>query len=84
MNIETFIKKPGFVGVPDFANVDEDAAPQVRNISAVHYEGTTLYFLTSRGKSLHGSSNGTAECRSWAMRELLRKLSRGSNQEVLK
>ncbi|MBR1781821.1 MAG: 4Fe-4S binding protein, partial [Oscillospiraceae bacterium] len=35
----------------DFATVDENGAPQVRNISAIHYEGTTLYFLTARGKS---------------------------------
>ena len=51
MDIETCIKKLGYVGVLDFATVDEDGAPQVRNISAIHYEGTTLYFLTAREKS---------------------------------
>jgi len=51
MDIETCIKKLGYVGVLDFATVDENGAPQVRNISAIHYEGTTLYFLTARGKS---------------------------------
>ena len=51
MDIETCIKKLGYVGVLDFATVDETGAPQVRNISAIHYEGTTLYFLTARGKS---------------------------------
>ena len=51
MDIETCLKKLGYVGVLDFATVDEDGAPQVRNISAIHYEGTTLYFLTARGKS---------------------------------
>lgn len=50
MDIETCIKKLGYVGILDFATVDEDGAPQVRNISAIHYEGTTLYFLTARGK----------------------------------
>lgn len=50
MDIETCIKKLGYVGVLDFATVDEDGAPQIRNISAIHYEGTTLYFLTARGK----------------------------------
>lgn len=50
MDIETCLKKLGYVGVLDFATVDEDGAPQVRNISAIHYEGTTLYFLTARGK----------------------------------
>ena len=51
MDIETCIKKLGYVGVLDFATVDETGAPQARNISAIHYEGTTLYFLTARGKS---------------------------------
>jgi len=51
MNIETCLKKLGYVGVLDFATVDGDGAPQVRNISAIHREGTTLYFLTARGKS---------------------------------
>lgn len=50
MDIETCLKKLSYVGVLDFATVDEDGAPQVRNISAIHYEGTTLYFLTARGK----------------------------------
>ena len=50
MDIETCIKKLGYVGVLDFATVDENGAPQVRNISAIHYEGTTLFFLTARGK----------------------------------
>ena len=39
------------MGVPNFATVDKDGAPQVRNISAIHYEGTDIYFLTARGKS---------------------------------
>ena len=51
MDIETCLKKLSYVGVLDFATVDENGAPQVRNISAIHYEGTTLYFLTARGKS---------------------------------
>ncbi len=51
MDAETCIKKLGYVGVLDFATVDGEGAPQVRNISAIHYEGTTLYFLTARGKS---------------------------------
>ena len=50
MDVETCIKKLGYVGVLDFATVDGEGAPQVRNISAIHYEGTTLYFLTARGK----------------------------------
>lgn len=50
MDIQTCIAKLGYVGVLNFATVDEDGAPQVRNISAIHYEGTGIYFLTARGK----------------------------------
>lgn len=50
MDAMTCLKKLGYVGVLDFATVDEDGAPQVRNISAIHYEGTDIYFLTARGK----------------------------------
>ena len=50
MDALTCIKKLGYVGVLVFATVDEDGAPQVRNISAIHYEGTDIYFLTARGK----------------------------------
>ena len=51
MDVKTCIDKLGYVGVLNFATVDEDGAPQVRNISAIHYEGTDIYFLTARGKS---------------------------------
>ena len=50
MDVQTCIRKLGYVGVLNFATVDEDGAPQVRNISAIHYEGTAIYFLTARGK----------------------------------
>jgi uncharacterized pyridoxamine 5'-phosphate oxidase family protein len=51
MDAETCLKKLQYVGVLNFATVDEDGAPQVRNISAIHYEGMDIYFLTARGKS---------------------------------
>lgn len=51
MDVKTCIEKLGYVGVLNFATVDEDGAPQIRNISAIHYEGTDIYFLTARGKS---------------------------------
>ena len=38
------------VGVLAFATVDGEGAPQVRNISAIHYEENALYFYTARGK----------------------------------
>ncbi len=50
MDAETCIKKLGYVGVLDFATVDEHGAPQVRNISAIHFEKDALYFFTARGK----------------------------------
>lgn len=50
MDVMTCLKKLGYVGVLNIATVDEDGAPQVRNISAIHYEGTDIYFLTARGK----------------------------------
>ena len=50
MDAMTCLKKLGYVGVLDFATVDEEGAPQVRNISAIHFEGTDIYFLTARGK----------------------------------
>lgn len=51
MDAKTCIEKLGYIGVLNFATVDEDGAPQIRNISAIHYEGTDIYFLTARGKS---------------------------------
>ena len=51
MDAKTCIEKLGYVGVLNFATVDEDGAPQVRNVSAIHYEGMEIYFLTARGKS---------------------------------
>ena len=50
MDVKTCIQKLGYVGVLDFATVDPEGAPQVRNISAFHFDGTTMYFLTARGK----------------------------------
>ena len=38
MDLETCLKKMELVGVLAFATVDSDGAPQIRNISAVHYE----------------------------------------------
>ena len=51
MDLGTCLKKLEYVGVLAFATVDEQGAPQVRNISAIHYEPNGLYFFTARGKS---------------------------------
>ena len=50
IGIETVISKLKEAVVLDFATVDGDGNPQVRNVSAIHYEGTDIYFLTARGK----------------------------------
>lgn len=50
MDVATCLKKLEYVGVLAFATVDEDGAPQVRNISAIHYEPDGIYFFTARGK----------------------------------
>lgn len=51
MDISICLKKMELVGVLAFATVDDDGAPQVRNISAIHYEPDSLYFFTARGKN---------------------------------
>ena len=50
MDAKTCLKKLEYVGVLVFATVDAQGNPQVRNISAVHYEPDALYFFTARGK----------------------------------
>lgn len=50
MDLQTCLQKLQYVGVLDFATVDEDGSPQIRNISAIHYEQDGLYFFTARGK----------------------------------
>lgn len=51
MDLSICLKKMKLVGVLAFATVDSEGAPQVRNISAIHYEENALYFFTARGKN---------------------------------
>ena len=51
MDLSTCLKKMQLVGVLAFATVDSGGAPQIRNISAIHYEESALYFFTARGKN---------------------------------
>lgn len=51
MDAKTCLQKLKLVGVLAFATVDEDGNPQIRNISAIHYEQDRLYFFTARGKN---------------------------------
>lgn len=50
MDAATCLRKLQYVGVLAFATMDETGAPQVRNISAIHYEKDEIYFFTARGK----------------------------------
>ena len=50
MNAKTCLQKLQYVGVLAFATVDEYGAPQIRNISAIHYEPEAMYFFTAKGK----------------------------------
>ncbi|HIZ84473.1 MAG TPA: 4Fe-4S binding protein [Firmicutes bacterium] len=50
MDAKTCLQKLQYVGVLAFATVDGAGSPQVRNISAIHYEPDALYFFTARGK----------------------------------
>ena len=50
MDLQGCLEKLRYVGVLNFATVDEDGAPQIRNISAIHYEKDGLYFFTAKGK----------------------------------
>ncbi len=51
MDAKTCLQKLQYVGVLAFATADEYGAPQIRNISAIHYEPETMYFFTAKGKS---------------------------------
>ncbi len=51
MDVGTCLEKMRLVGVLAFATVDSEGAPQIRNISAIHYEKDALYFFTARGKN---------------------------------
>lgn len=50
MDAKTCLQKLQYVGVLAFSTVDEYGNPQVRNISAIHYEPEAMYFFTARGK----------------------------------
>ncbi len=51
MDAQTCLKKLEYVGVLAFATVDKGGAPQIRNISAIHYEPDRMIFFTAKGKA---------------------------------
>ena len=51
MDAKICLQKLQYVGVLAFATVDEFGNPQIRNISAIHYEPEAMYFFTAKGKA---------------------------------
>lgn len=51
MDAKTCLQKLQYVGVLAFATTDGQGNPQIRNISAVHYEPDAMYFFTAKGKN---------------------------------
>lgn len=51
MDAKTCLDKLKLIGILSFATVDAQGNPQIRNISAIHYEPDGMYFFTARGKN---------------------------------
>lgn len=51
MDAKTCMEKLKLVGVLSFATVDDEGNPQIRCISAIHFEKDSFYFFTARGKN---------------------------------
>lgn len=66
MDAQTCLNKLRYVGVLSFATVDGEGNPQVRNISAIHYEPDALYFFTARARTSARSCWPGGRCKSWA------------------
>ena len=62
-----FALKLRYVGVLSFATWDREGNPQVRNISAIHYEPDGIYFFTARGKDFCQELCLMGGYRSWAI-----------------
>lgn len=52
MDAKTCLKKMQLVGILNLATVDENGAPQIRCVSAVHYDENSFYFYTAKGKNM--------------------------------
>lgn len=52
MDAQTCLKKMQLVGVLSMATTAKDGSPQIRCVSAVHYENEGFYFFTARGKEM--------------------------------
>ena len=70
MDLQTCLQKLEYVGVLNFATVGEDGSPQIRNISAIHYEKDGLYFLRREERIFAGSCLATGGSRFLAIRNI--------------
>lgn len=52
MDAQTCLEKMRLVGTLAMATVADDGSPQIRCVSAVHYEPDAVYFFTARGKEM--------------------------------
>lgn len=52
MDAQTCLQKMKQAGTLALATVDEEGAPQIRSVSALHYEPDALYFFTGKGKEM--------------------------------
>lgn len=52
MDAQTCLQKMRLVGTLAMATVDANGSPQIRCVSAVHYEPDAIYFFTARGKEM--------------------------------
>lgn len=64
MNVQTCLQKLKLCGVLSFATVDKTGAPQIRCVSAIHYERDSLYFSRRGARRFAMSCCPTDGCRS--------------------
>lgn len=70
MNLTTCLKKMELVGVLAFATVDHNGAPQIRNISAIHYDRTPSISLSHVARISAESWRRTDVCRFCAIQNI--------------
>lgn len=51
MDAKACLQKLRLVGTLSFATVDEKGEPQIRCVSAIHFDEESFYFFTARGKN---------------------------------
>lgn len=72
MDAETCINKLRLVGTLSFATVDRNGKPQIRCVSAIHYEINAMYFLQQEEKISAVNFLKTIVCRFLRIRNLMK------------